>query len=641
MSHPPLDENKLLGFLADGTAAETGTRFFRALVRNFSQALGTCGAWITEYRAEEHRLRALAFWLNGDYVEQYEYDIRGTPCEPTITQKRYLHIPENVVELFPGDTDLARFGAVSYMGFPLLDPDGHVLGNLAVMDTRPMPHSFRNLSIFRVFGARATAEVLRMRAEHEIRLREAKLAGLFNAALDAIVELDHDFKITMINPAAVRLLNCTPEQALGNPFAPFIDTKDMQRLRSIVRQLARFPHGERNLWVPQGFVVLTPERRKFAVEATLSLIDTEQAGTCVLILRDVNERKQAEAQIRALRIETEYLKDEIRFLYDSDQIIGQSPAFRQTLQLAAQVAPTDSTVLLYGATGTGKELIARAIHKASLRRDRPLIIVNCAAIPEGLVESEFFGHAKGAFTGATQSREGRFRLADGGTIFLDEIGELNKELQAKLLRVLQEGEFSPVGSSTTIRSNVRVIAATNRDLSQAVQAGAFRTDLFYRLNVFPISLPSLKDRRGDIRLLADHFLEKFSKRIGRSIDPLTPDCIERLEAYDWPGNVRELQNVIERGVITARQGRISLDSSLPKFRGYNETLPSVSHLKDNEVVTMKQMEQLEYGNLLRALESCRWRVAGKNGAAQLLGVPPSTLQSRMKALGIQRPRHQI
>ena len=302
------------------------------------------------------------------------------------------------------------------------------------------------------------------------------------------------------------------------------------------------------------------------------------------------------------------------------------------------MAPTDSTVLISGDTGTGKELIARAIHAASLRKDRPLITVNCAAIPDSLMESEFFGHEKGAFTGVTQRREGRFGLADGGTIFLDEVGELNKELQAKLLRVLQEGEFSPVGSSKTHKVDVRVIAATNRDLAAAVQEGQFRTDLYYRLNVFPMRIPPLRERGDDIVLLAAHFADEFTTRMGRHIEPLSRDAIERLKAYDWPGNVRELQNVIERGIITARRGRLNLDLDLPR---QPPTLPSKQSACPDTgmepIRTAQQLQELERDNLVQALQATRWRVSGKNGAAQLLGVPPSTLQSRMKALGIKRP----
>ena len=633
-----LDENDLLQRISDGTAADIGSRFFRAVVKNLSEALGTYGAWITEYLVEARRLRALAFWLGGDFVDHYEYDIAGTPCEAPLKNKSFQHIPENVVELFPGDPDLAEFGAVSYMGFPLLDPDDNVLGNIAVVDTKPMPESYRNLAVFRIFAARATAELLRLQAEAEIRTREEKLSGLFNGAMDAIVELDRDFKIMMVNPAGERIFGCSRDQCLGGYFRQFIASKDIDRLNQIIRRLENRPKIERSVWVPEGLMVLDTDKRKIPTEATISQIEIGDNLCYVLILRDVNERYEAQKMIESLRDETEYLKDEIQLLYHLGDIIGESKPFRKTLQLVAEVAPTDSTVLIYGETGTGKELIARAIHASSLRKDRPLITVNCAAIPESLMESEFFGHEKGAFTGATQRREGRFSLADGGTIFLDEVGELNKELQAKLLRVLQEGEFNPVGSSQTRQSDVRVIAATNRDLSMAVQEGKFRTDLYYRLNVFPINVPPLKQRNDDIRLLAEHFVSKFSTRMGRRIDPLSVDHIERLKAYDWPGNVRELQNVIERGVITARQGRLNLDHALPdQIKPEHTENPTAYKDRVKVVRTVRQLQQLERQNLMLALEKCQWRVAGKEGAAQLVGMPPSTFQSRMKALQIKRP----
>jgi PAS domain S-box-containing protein len=633
-----LDENALLQRISDGTAAEIGSRFFRAVVKNLSEALGTYGAWITEYLVEARRLRSLAFWLGGDFVDHYEYDIAGTPCEAPLKNKSFQHIPENVVELFPGDPDLAEFGAVSYMGFPLLDTDDNVLGNIAVVDTKPMPESYRNLAVFRIFAARATAELLRLRAEAEIRTREEKLEGLFNGAMDAIVELDRDFNIMMMNPAGERIFGCIRDQCLGRSFGHFIASKDIDRLHQIIRKLVNRPSAERSVWVPEGLMVLNTDKKKIPTEATISQIELDDNPCYVLILRDVNERYEAQKMIESLRDETEYLKDEIQSLYHLGDIIGESKPFRKTLQLVAEVAPTDSTVLIYGETGTGKELIARAIHASSKRKDRPLITVNCAAIPESLMESEFFGHEKGAFTGATQRREGRFSLADSGTIFLDEVGELNKELQAKLLRVLQEGEFDPVGSSQTRRTDVRVIAATNRDLSMAVQEGKFRTDLYYRLNVFPISVPPLKQRNDDIRLLAEHFVSKFSTRMGRRIDPLSIDRIERLKAYDWPGNVRELQNVIERGVITARQGRLNLDHALPdRIKPEYLEIPAASEDSGKVVRTVQQLQRLERQNLLLALEKSNWRVAGRQGAAQLVGMPPSTFQSRMKALKIRRP----
>jgi PAS domain S-box-containing protein len=584
------DDDGLLRAIMDGTARETGAGFFRALVKNLSRALGTHGAWVTEYRPREGRLQALAFWLGDGYVEDYVYDIAGTPCAATIRNKTHLHIPERVIQLFPGDPDLPRLGAVSYMGFPLLDPENRVLGNLAVLDTRPMPESLRNLTLFRIFAARATAEVLRLRAEAETRLREAKLSSLFAGALDAIVEVDAELRVQMLNPSAEEVLGLRGAEAAGTSFDPFLDPQDRQRLAHVIRQLNARPPGKRRAWIPDGLTLVAAQGRRIAAEATCSRIDAGGSPHYVLILRDVNARLEAERTIATLRDEARSLRDEIRSITHQGELLGASPAFRRTLQLAAEVAPTDATVLIHGETGTGKERIAQAIHAVSRRQARPLVTVNCAAIPQGLMESEFFGHAQGAFTGATQRREGRFALADGGTIFLDEVAELNLEMQAKLLRVLQEGEFSPVGSSQTRRVDVRVIAATNRDLSR------------------------------------------------EAVIPFDARDLARLEAYPWPGNVRELQNVIERAVITAGGGRPNLAHALPETPGAPVIPPADSAAVPGTLRTAAEMQALERDNLRLALETAGWRVAGANGAANLLGIPPSTLQSRMKALGIRRPR---
>jgi transcriptional regulator with GAF, ATPase, and Fis domain len=293
-------------------------------------------------------------------------------------------------------------------------------------------------------------------------------------------------------------------------------------------------------------------------------------------------------------------------------------------------------VLIQGETGTGKELFARAIHAGSRRREEPMVTVNCAAIPASLIESEFFGHEKGAFTGATAKREGRFALADGGTIFLDEIGELPLDLQAKLLRVLQEGTFEPVGSGRTQKVDVRVVAATNRDLRRESTDGKFREDLFYRLNVFPIQLPPLRDRLEDIPVLAEAFARRFAQRLGKKIEPLTPACAERLRAYAWPGNVRELENVIERAVITASSGRLNLSRALPEAVPALEAEAAEGQV--NGVHTVEEWEAMERRNLERALELCAGKVSGEQGAARLLGMNPSTLASRLKALGVKARR---
>jgi transcriptional regulator with GAF, ATPase, and Fis domain len=321
-----------------------------------------------------------------------------------------------------------------------------------------------------------------------------------------------------------------------------------------------------------------------------------------------------------------------------EDIVGRSPALLSALRAVCQVAPTHATVLITGESGTGKELIARAIHRHSRRCDGPLVKVNCAAVPAALIESEFFGHERGAFTGATSRREGRFALAHGGTIFLDEVGELPLELQAKLLRVLQEGEFEPVGTSRTRRVNVRVVAATNRDLHAEVRAGRFREDLFYRLDVFPVQLPPLRERPGDIRLLVEAFVERLARQLQRSFAPPERECLRLLEAYAWPGNVRELQNVVERAAITARGDQLDLAGALPQPDEPQIVVERASSAV-RRVLTVRELSRIERDNLLLALEVAGWRVSGPGGAAELLGINPSTLASRIKALRIERQRH--
>ena len=370
----------------------------------------------------------------------------------------------------------------------------------------------------------------------------------------------------------------------------------------------------------------------------MSRFESHLKSCFTLIFRNVNDRLEAERKIQSLTSEAEYLKTEIKELRHFEQIIGRSAPLQAVLRDVQQVAPTDATVLILGETGTGKELIARAIHAASRRAIRPFVRVNCAAVPAHLMESEFFGHEKGAFTGATQKREGRFALADGGTIFLDEIGELSIDLQAKLLRVLQEGEFETVGGSHTRKVNVRVIAATNCELEESVKNGEFRDDLFYRLNVFPIIVPPLRERADDIPLLASAFAARYAQEIGRTIEPLSQKSLERLRANNWPGNVRELQNVIERAVITSQNGRLNLARALPEAS--TTRVPCVQPddpQRCRRVRTMAELQEQERTNILLALESANWRVAGEGGAAMLLGMNASTLNSRMRALGIKRP----
>ena len=322
----------------------------------------------------------------------------------------------------------------------------------------------------------------------------------------------------------------------------------------------------------------------------------------------------------------------------SGEIIGQSLALRQILSQIEMVAPTDANVLILGETGTGKELIARELHRRSRRKDKPLVRVNCACIPKELYESEFFGHARGAFTGAVKDRIGRFEAAAGGTLFLDEIGEIPLELQSKLLRVLQEKCYERVGEEMTRRADVRIVAATNRDLKKEVTAGRFREDLYYRLNVFPMKLAPLRERREDIPLLAAHFVELSLRELGCPRPRLTRAGIETLQGYDWPGNIRELRNVIERAVIFAHGGALDFDlPAIDSSPGPTQTAPRLGDRVDLEYLTDSEMQRLERENLFAVLEKTAWKIKGLDGAAELLGVKPTTLISRMGKMGLKRP----
>ena len=353
-------------------------------------------------------------------------------------------------------------------------------------------------------------------------------------------------------------------------------------------------------------------------------------------IQDITERKQGELNLKAalseikelkekLEVERAYLQEEIKLEYNYENIIGQSDGLNYVLYKVEQIASSDTTVLVLGETGTGKELVARAIHGLSPRKDRVLVKVNCATLPSNLIESELFGHEKGAFTGAHARQLGRFEVANGATLFLDEIGELPLELQSKLLRVIQDGEFERLGSSGTIKVDVRVIAATNRNLEEEVRKGRFREDLWYRLSIFPITVPPLRERKEDIALLVDFFVGKISKRLGKSIESIPTSVMNTLQDYQWPGNVRELENVLERAVINSSGPKLRLVDELKRPR---KDLPT----------TQKTMEEVERDHIVRVLEQTNWKVSGKDGAAEILGLNRSTLRARIRKLGIHQPK---
>ena len=631
-------EAEVLSLILKGTVSETGEAFFRALVRNVCEALDTAGAWVTEYLPEKNRLRSLAFWMNGQYVEQYEYDVEGTPCQPVLESGCLAHFPDRVVELFPCDPDLPEFGAMSYIGVPFFDNDGQLIGHLAAIDTKPMLKEPHLETVFEIFAAPA-AEYRRLRAEEQIRAREEQLSRLLDTAMDAVLILEGSLRVVRANPAAVRLLGCTMDELSGKDLRDFLEVTSVADLAHEIQHLDELTEEQRHLWMPRLLECRPAAGEPISAEATLSSFEMGGTRYFTLILRNINDRLEAERRIELLTEETEYLREAVREVPGSDRILGESACIKRLLGSLSKVAATDATVLILGETGTGKELIARSIHHGSTRSKASLVRVNCAAIPGTLIESELFGHERGAFTGAIARREGRFALADRGSIFLDEVGELPLELQAKLLRVLQEGEFEPLGSTRTRKVDVRIIAATNRDVEQMVAAGDLREDLYYRLNVFPLRLPPLRERGDDVLLLAQAFVERFAQRMGRHIKPLGPDDARRLKAYSWPGNVRELQNVVERSIILAAGDGIALAAAMPKAAA-SSSPASPAEGGDGaggRILDPRDMQEFERANLLRALEEANWKVAGAGGAAELLGLPASTVASRMKALAIRRP----
>jgi len=610
--------------LVEGTASSTGDEFFQSLVRHLSSAIGARYAFIAEFADGNTRVRTLAYWCRDRIVSNVEYDLGGTPCEEVV-KGSLCHHPTGVKDIFPRDRPLVEMGIESYIGVPLIDPAGNHLGHLAAFDERPMPSEPRRLLIFRIFAARAAAELARLRLMRSLRESEERYRDLYEEAPIAYVLEDLESRFISANGAALRILGLKPEEVAGTIGMSLVaSTPEAQRraheaLESVGRGSA------------ESGVVLELRRKDNGRPVWIQWWSKPEPGgkyTRTMFL-DITERVLLEQEKARLQAQNLYLQEEIKSVHNFEEIIGRSPALLAVLDRVGRVAPTDATVLLNGETGTGKELIARAIHSTSSRKDKPLIKVNCAALPAGLVESELFGHEKGAFTGAIARRIGRFELAEGGTLFLDEIGELSAETQAKLLRVLQEREFERVGGSSPIKADVRIIAATNRDLKKAVSDQEFREDLYYRLSVFPIQVPPLRERVEDITLLVRFLLGKFAARAGRRIESISPETVQRLVAYPWPGNVRELENVIERAVILARGSVLEIGADLLSD-------PSPQSPSRNDLA----LEDVDRNHILAVLKQTGWVIEGPKGAASMLGLHPNTLRSRLKKLGISRPPHE-
>jgi PAS domain S-box-containing protein len=646
------DDLRALHAVVEGTAEGTGQEFFHSLVRHLTEAIGVHYAVVAVFPKAPPQVRTLAFWELDRLADNFEYDFTGTPCAE-IVRGGLVHYPTGVSKLFPHATPLVERGIDSYLAVPFLEGAGNILGHLAVFDDRPMPAEPRRLFIFRFFAARAAAELRRLQAEQRLRAAEAHYRDLFEKAPIGYLTVGPDLRILDVNHRVTEMLGYTAEELVGAEIHSFLPDTPAGRARSEEVQRTRMAGGLVSGWELEM-------RRKDGqslwinlwVEGSRNADGTFQPARSILV--DITARVLAERERARLQQQNVYLQEEIKATHNFEKIVGQSVALRAVLADVARVAPTDATVLITGETGTGKELIARSLHSNSKREDKPLVKVNCAALPAGLVESELFGHEKGAFSGAINRRLGRFELANGGTIFLDEIGELPAEAQVKLLRVLQEREFDRVGGDSPMKVDVRVIAATNRDLLKEVQEKTFREDLYYRLNVFPVRLPPLRERREDIPLLVHFLVNKFASQIGKRLEGVSRQTMQRLQEYPWPGNVRELENILERAVILTTSSTLEIGSDLlptpatptPPLSSQQGQEGRASKDTEDDLASalvqqapgqpLPSLEVVERDYIVSVLRHTNGVITGPRGAAKVLGLNPSTLRSRIKKLAISR-----
>jgi formate hydrogenlyase transcriptional activator len=626
-------EEDILRTISENTSGVTGTDYFRELAKYITETLNVRYSMVVVCSADNiTKLRMLSYVDRKEILENIDYDTEGTPCEIVMQGKEFF-CKDKLEETFPREK-----GISSWVAVPIYSPStGKVIGNIAAFDNEPMVSEQNQVAILRIFAARAGAEIDRLRAEEklveslkkhnaelEVLLKESeeRFRDLFEEAPIAYVHEGLDSKFIKANRAALRILGVRPDQVpfmYGKNMAP--NTPDAQR-----RMKEAFESVGRG--TDTSGVILELRREDNGQPVWIQWWSNPDLGgqfTRTMFI-DITDKVLMEQEQARLKAENKYLQDEIKLNYNFEEIISKSKLFHKVLQQVERVASTDATVLILGESGTGKELLARAVHNISNRSKRPLVKVNCATLPANLIESELFGHEKGAFTGAMDRKIGRFELADGGTIFLDELGELPIDLQAKLLRVLQEGEFERLGNAKTIKVNVRVIAATNRNLQMAIEKKEFREDLFYRLNVFPITCPPLRERKEDIPLLVKHFLQKYEGKMGKKITRVPDDVMDALCAYDWPGNIRELENLIERAMILSPGHELEYGDWLPVSKG------AAKH-GDHP---LKTMEEVEKEHITETLKKFNWKVSGENGAAKFLGLNPTTLEARMKKLGIKR-----
>ena len=633
-------------------AGKTGDAFFRSLVRHLAHALEADYVLVGALEPNGERIATLAVHGLGE-AAALEYNLAGTPCA-LVVQTRVCSYSSGVQQLFPEDEMLATIQAEGYVGSPMLDSSGRCLGLICAVTRQPLPNTARAEALLKIFATRAGTELERKNYEDALAHSEERFRAFVEHANEGVLwfkleqpvsmDLPEDEQIELYyqnvyiadcNDQAARLFGFTrAEEMIGGRLeltTPRSDPEQIERLRAGIRsgwrtsQLERTIAG-RDLLIARDGVIEDGKLHSVWVTAR-DITALKQAEAEVLRLND--ELKTHLQQLTALKAQLEqdnaYLLDEIRSEHNLGEMVGASPKFRELTERIQLVASTSATVLITGETGTGKELVARAIHNLSPRSNRPLVKVNCAAISAGLVESELFGHVKGAFTGASERRVGRFEYADGGTLFLDEVTELPLETQAKLLRVLQEQEFEPVGSNRTLKVDVRLLAATNRSLADLVREGRFRMDLYYRLLVVPVDVPALRERREDIPVLAAHFVRRVSRQFGRHVERISENMMRDLVAYDWPGNIRELENFLARAIVLCPGDTLDMP-----LQGAETNAPATGESRSLEATERKHIEDV--------LASVGWTIEGPKGAAAVLKINPSTLRSRMRRLGIQRPK---
>ncbi len=577
------------------------------------------------YQPEGSRLPVDRMNLNEFFPFCYQKIMRGE----TVTISKMTDLP---VEAERDRETFSLYESKSGAYVPLSVGRGPVFGLLtfaAIREEKEWTEEVLNgcILLAQVFANTLT----RKKTEMALRESEARLILTTNAAEAGLWNMELDTGAVWVSEKIRDLFNFAPDEELnGESFFNVIHPEDRERVNQELQQAIQTGENfqcEYRIVFPEGKI------RWIAARGQHHPGLDGGAGRLLGVSLDISTRKQMEEQleqrlreIEALkhRLEQEniYLQQEVKLLAEHSEIIGKSAPLKNILAQAGQVAGTDSTVLVLGETGTGKELLARYIHRMSLRKDRPLVTINCASLPPSLIENELFGREKGAYTGALTKMIGRFELADGSTLFLDEIGELPLDLQSKLLRVLEDGKFERLGSTKSMHVNVRIIAATNRDIEQEVVKGKFRQDLFYRLNVFPISVPPLRERSEDIPLLAWTFVREFEKRFGTQIEKIPHKTMQTLQSYPWPGNVRELRNIIERAMILAQDKTLVVE--LPK-NGSSES------------DTANSLEVIMRTEILAVLKKTNWRISGPDGAAEILRLKRSTLQSKIKKLGIKRP----